>query len=168
MGKLVTFLVMIMAFRILPGQINRCFQVANFSLYFFVEHFFAVVWWRHNKYLVFRILPGRAWAVFQSWKLFMLIFRLALFFCGVMTSHQILVFKILPGPNRSIVRALFSKRTVCFIARLIKGLSSQYFEDICVLLIGGVCGKCPLNTTRTVLSCGQIAIRGQCVLYHDW
>ena len=29
-----TFLVMIMAFRILPGQINRCFQVANFSLYF--------------------------------------------------------------------------------------------------------------------------------------
>src|SRR5436190_14387829 len=72
-----------------------------------------------------------------------------------MTSHQILVFKILPGPNRSIVRALFSKRTVCFIARLIKGLSSQYFEDICVLLIGGVCGKCPLNTTRTVLSCGS-------------
>src|SRR5436190_1606533 len=84
----------------------------------------------------------------------MLIFRLALFFCSVMTSHQILVFKILPGPNRSIVRALFSKRTVCFIARLIKGLSSQYFEDICVLLIGCVCGKCPLNAALTVLSCG--------------
>ena len=47
-----------------------------------------------------------------------------------------------------------NKRTACYMARLIKGLSSQYFEDICVLLIGGVCGKCPLNTTRTVLSCG--------------
>src|SRR5436190_23284169 len=70
-------------------------------------------------------------------------------------------------PNRSIVRPNCNKGTVCFISRLIKGLSSQYFEDICVLLIGGVCGKCPLNTTRTVLSCGQIAIRGQCVFYYD-
>jgi len=34
MEKLVAFLVTIMAFRVLPGQINRCFQVANFYYIF--------------------------------------------------------------------------------------------------------------------------------------
>src|SRR5436190_1174817 len=65
-------------------------------------------------------------------------------------------------PNRSIMRALFSKRTVCYMARLIKRLSSQYFEDICVLLIGGVCRKCPLNTAKPFYHAGLIAVRGQC------
>src|SRR5436190_1239867 len=54
-----------------------------------------------------------------------------------------------------------NKRTACYMARLVKRLSSQYFEDICVLLIGGVCRRCPLNTTRTVLSCGPYSVRGQ-------